>query len=88
MCKPDSQASMLTTPAAPVPSLDQGLIRQAATPASLKVLAALASPPATKAHDPDPFPCRSLRHAIYSALSHFGLETACFGLPGSWLAKS
>jgi hypothetical protein len=40
------------------------------------VLAALASPPATKALDPDPFPCRSLRHAIYAALLHFGLETA------------
>jgi len=40
------------------------------------VLAALASPPATKALDPDPFPCRSLRHAVYAALLHFGLETA------------
>jgi hypothetical protein len=40
------------------------------------VLAALASPPATKALDPDPFPCRSLRHAVYAALLHFGLESA------------
>jgi DNA-binding protein HU-beta len=40
------------------------------------VLAALASPPATKALDPDPFPSRSLRHAVYAALLHFGLETA------------
>ena len=40
------------------------------------MLAALASPPATKALDPDPFPCRSLRHAVYAALLHFGLETA------------
>jgi len=35
------------------------------------VLAALASPPATKALDPDPFPCRSLRHAVYAALLLF-----------------
>ena len=40
------------------------------------MLAALASPPATKALDPDPFSCRSLRHAVYAALLHFGLETA------------
>jgi hypothetical protein len=40
------------------------------------VLAALASPPATKALDPDPFPRRSLRHVIYAALLHFGLESA------------
>ena len=40
------------------------------------MLVALASPPATKALDPDPFPCRSLRHVIYAALLHFGLETA------------
>jgi hypothetical protein len=39
-------------------------------------LAALASPPATKALDSDPFPCRSLRHVVYAALLHFGLETA------------
>jgi hypothetical protein len=45
-------------------------------PGTPRVLAALASPPATKALDPDPFPCRSLRHAIYVALLHFGLETA------------
>ena len=41
-----------------------------------RVLAALASPPATKALDPDPFPRHSLRHAVYAALLHFGLETA------------
>jgi hypothetical protein len=29
-----------------------------------------------KALDPDPFPCRSLRHVVYAALLHFGLETA------------
>jgi hypothetical protein len=40
------------------------------------VLAVLASPPATKALDPDPFPRRSLRHVVYAALLHFGLETA------------
>jgi hypothetical protein len=40
------------------------------------VLAALASPPATKALDPDPFPRHSLRHAVYAALLHFGFETA------------
>src|SRR5580693_10449620 len=45
-------------------------------PGTPRVLAALASPPATKALDPDPFPCRSLRHAVYAALLHFGLETA------------
>ena len=38
--------------------------------------AALASPPATKALDPDPFPRHSLRHAVYAALLHFGFETA------------
>ena len=42
------------------------------------MLAALASPPATKALDPDPFSRRSLRHAVYAALLHFGLETADF----------
>src|SRR6516162_6119965 len=41
-----------------------------------RVLAALASPPATKALDLDPFPCRSLRHVVYAALLHFGLERA------------
>ena len=41
-----------------------------------EVLAALASPPATKALDPDPFPRHSLRHAVYAALLHFGFETA------------
>ena len=40
------------------------------------LLAALASPPATKALDPDPFPRHSLRHAVYAALLHFGFETA------------
>ena len=40
------------------------------------MLAALASSPATKALDPDPFPRHSLRHAVYAALLHFGLETA------------
>ena len=46
------------------------------------MLATLASPPATKALDPDPFPCRSLRHVVYAALLHFGLETAKdFGEP-------
>ena len=37
---------------------------------------ALASSPATKALDPDPFPRHSLRHAVYAALLHFGFETA------------
>jgi hypothetical protein len=41
-----------------------------------KVVAALALPSATKALDPDPSPCHSLRHAVYAALSHIGLETA------------
>jgi hypothetical protein len=45
-------------------------------PGTPRVLAALASPPATKALDPDPFPCRSLRHVVYAALLHFGLESA------------
>ena len=40
------------------------------------MLAALASSPATKALDPDPFPRHSLRHAVYATLLHFGLETA------------
>ena len=43
-----------------------------------RVLAALASSPATKALDPDPFPRHSLRHAVYAALLHFGFETAIF----------
>src|SRR4249919_549770 len=34
-----------------------------------RVLAALASSPATKALDPDPFPRHSLRHAVYAALA-------------------
>jgi hypothetical protein len=40
------------------------------------VSAALPSPPATKALDPDLFPCLSLRHAVYAILWHFGLESA------------
>ena len=40
------------------------------------MLAVLASPPATEALDPDLFPRRSLRHVVYAALLHFGLETA------------
>ena len=40
------------------------------------MLAALASSPATKALDPDPFPRHSLRHAVYAALLYFGFETA------------
>jgi hypothetical protein len=40
----------------------------------------LASPPATKALDPDPFPCRSLRHVVYAELLHFGLESASLKL--------
>src|SRR6516164_7341817 len=43
---------------------------------SLKGARCAESPPATKALDPDPFPCRSLRHVVYAALLHFGLETA------------
>ena len=42
------------------------------------MLAALASSPATKALDPDPFPRHSLRHPVYAALLHFGFETADF----------
>ena len=42
------------------------------------MLAALASSPATKALDPDPFPRHSLRHAVYAALLHFGFETAAY----------
>ena len=42
------------------------------------MLAALASSPATKALDPDPFPRHSLRHAVYAALLHFGFETAVY----------
>src|SRR6516164_9405302 len=45
-------------------------------PGTPRVLAVLASPPATKALDPDPFPRRSLRHAVYAALLHFGFESA------------
>ena len=46
------------------------------------MLAALASSPATKALDPDPFPRHSLRHAVYAALLHFGFETATFKANG------
>jgi hypothetical protein len=42
------------------------------------VFAAPASPPATKALDPDLFSHLSLRHAVYAALLHFGFETAGF----------
>ena len=45
------------------------------------MLAALASSPATKALDPDPFPRHSLRHAVYAALLHFGFETAIIMTP-------
>jgi hypothetical protein len=39
-----------------------------------------------KALDPDPFPCRSLRHAVYAAMLHFGLESAVKNRlrTGSW----
>src|SRR5580704_4992170 len=57
------------------PHTQHGKVWQEKRSAS-RVLAALASPPATKALDPDPFPRRSLRHAVYAALLHFGLETA------------
>src|SRR6202030_2800389 len=57
------------------PHIQHGKVWQEKRSAS-RVLAALASPPATKALDPDPFPCRSLRHAVYAALLHFGLESA------------
>ena len=40
------------------------------------MFAALPSPPATKALDPNLFPRLSLRHAVYADLLHFGLETA------------
>src|SRR5271166_1385123 len=41
-----------------------------------RVLAALASPPATKALDPDLYSRHSLRHAVYAILLQFGVETA------------
>ena len=41
-----------------------------------RVLAALASPPATEALDPDLYSRHSLRHAVYAILLHFGVETA------------
>ena len=40
-----------------------------------RVLAALASPPATKALDPDLYSRHSLRHAVYAILLQFGVET-------------
>ncbi len=51
------------------------------------MLAALASSPATKALDPDPFPRHSLRHAVYAALLHFGFETAIDQRPPIVAAK-
>jgi hypothetical protein len=47
---------------------NQPASRILALPLVVFLLAALASPPAIKALDPDPFPCRSLRHAVYAAL--------------------
>jgi hypothetical protein len=42
-----------------------------------------------KALDPDPFPCRSLRHAVYAALLHFGLESAgTISVRIPWFARS
>jgi hypothetical protein len=41
-----------------------------------RVLAALASPPATEALDPDLYSRHSLRHAVYAILLQFGVETA------------
>jgi hypothetical protein len=41
-----------------------------------RVLATLASPPATKALDPDLYSRHSLRHAVYAILLQFGVETA------------
>ena len=49
---------------------------QLGSDALARSLSLLASPPATKALDPDPFPRHSLRHAVYDALLHFGFETA------------
>ena len=46
------------------------------------MLAALASFPATKALDPDPFPRHSLRHPVYAAPLHFGFETASNNIAG------
>src|ERR1700730_2755053 len=53
------------------PHTQHGKVWQEKRSAS-RVLAALASPPATKSLDSDPFPCRSLRHVVYAALLHFG----------------
>src|ERR1700688_2131220 len=41
-----------------------------------RVLAALASPPATEALAPDLYSRHSLRHAVYAILLQFGVETA------------
>src|SRR6202158_16280 len=41
-----------------------------------RVLAALASRPATEALDPDLYSRHSLRHAVYAILLQFGVETA------------
>src|SRR3984893_3446326 len=64
------------------PHTQHGKVWQEKRSAS-RVLAALASPPATKALDPDPFPCRSLRHVVYAALLHFGLESVDTKPPSS-----
>jgi hypothetical protein len=45
--------------------------------ASSRVLAALASPPATKALDPDPFPCRSMLHCCTSDLKRRDYKPHC-----------
>ena len=52
-----------------------------------RVLAALASSPATKALDPDPFPRHSLRHPVYAALLHFGFETALHYVLDLWFER-
>jgi hypothetical protein len=48
---------------------------------ALSAASALASPPATKALDHDPFTRRSLRHAVYAALLHFDLKRRQYCLP-------
>ena len=45
-------------------------------PGTPRVLAALASPPATEALDPELFSRHSLRQAVYAILLQFGVETA------------
>ena len=45
-------------------------------PDTPRVLAALASPPATDALDPDRFPHFSCHHAVEADLLHFGCESA------------